>query len=272
MPQYCDNVTVLMPTVGYSLFDSMQLKYTHRSKNLTFVGGYTLAKWLDDATSNPGWNDIFYTSITRNNYDLGAEKSVDEWDIPNAAVFSFIYNLPFGRGQKFGSGFNGFENAVFGGWEWSTINTFKQGSPIAPQANNDPASLYGGNQHANIVGDPNKPGDMGGSTGCPTTLHTAAAWYNPCAFALAAPGTFGNAPRYLSNLREPGYAFTDMAIEKWFDLRGEALRMQFRAEMFNAFNHPSLGGPFSNVGSSLAGVITYADISRQVQFALKFYW
>ncbi len=275
MPQFCDNVTALMPTVGFSLFDSMQLKYTHRSKNLTLAGGYTLAKWLDDATANPGWNDIFYTSITRNSYDLGAEKSVDEWDIPNSAVVSFIYNLPFGKGQKFGSGFNGLENAVLGGWEFSAINTFKEGSPIAPQANGiNSGTLFGGNQHANIVGNPNQPGNLAGNPGCvgPTTLHTPAAWYNPCAFVVpTTPGDFGDAPRYLSNLRAPGYAFSDLAFEKWFNIT-EAVRMQFRSEMFNAFNHPSLGGPFSNVGSSLAGVITYADISRQIQFAVKFYW
>ena len=107
----------------------------------------------------------------------------------------------------------------------------------------------------------------------PTKLHTPAAWYNPCAFVVpTTPGDFGDAPRYLSNLRAPGYDFSDLAFEKWFNLKGEALRMQFRGEMFNAFNHPSLGGPFSNVGSGLAGVITYADISRQIQFAVKFYW
>ena len=276
MPQFCDNVTALMPTVGFSLFDSMQLKYTHRSRNLTLAGGYTLEKWLDDATANPAWNDIFYTSITRNSYDLRAEKSEDEWDIPNAAVVSFIYNLPFGKGQKFGSGMNGAENAVLGGWEFSAINTFKEGSPIAPQANGiNSGTLFGGSQHANIVGNPNQPGNLPGNPGCvgPTKLHTPAAWYNPCAFVVpSTPGDFGDAPRYLSNLRAPGYDFSDLAIEKWFNLKGEALRMQFRGEMFNAFNHPSLGGPFSNVGSGLAGVITYADISRQIQFALKFYW
>ena len=275
MPQFCDNVTALMPTYGTSRFDSMQLKYTHRSKNLTIAANYTLEKWLDDATQNPGWTDIFYTSITRNNYNLKAEKSLDLWNIPNAATISFIYNLPVGRGQRFGAGMNAVENAAIGGWEVSDITTFKQGSPLTVIANGvNSGSLYGGNQHANIVGDPNKPGNFAGNPGCvgPTKVHTVAAWYNPCAFVVPGQGDFGNAPRYMSNLTAPKIVYTDLAVMKWFDLRGEALRMQFRAEMYNALNHPILGGPFVTVGASNAGVIGYADVSRQIQFALKFYW
>ena len=273
MPQYCDNVDVFLPTVGKSFFDSMQLKYTHRARNLTVLANYTLYKWLDDATFMSPGNDIFYTSITRNNYDLAAEKSLDNYSSPNSAVVSFIYNLPFGTGQKFGSSFNRVENALLGGWEWSAINTFRQGSPISPQANTNNGTLYGGNQHANIVGNPNKPGDVAGNPGCvgPTTIHTPAAWYNPCAFTTPTGADFGDASRYL-NLFSPNLIWTDMAAEKWFNLNGEAFRMQFRGEFFNAFNHPLLGTPLAGVGTSTAGVITFADISRQIQLAVKFYW
>jgi Carboxypeptidase regulatory-like domain/TonB dependent receptor len=273
MPQYCDNVDAFLTTIGESLFDSMQLKYTHRAKNLTILANYTLYKWLDDATFMSPGNDIFYTSITRNNYDLKAEKSLDNYSSPNSAVVSFIYNLPFGRGQRFGSGFNRVENAILGGWEWSAINTFRQGSPISPQANTNNGTLFGGNRHADIVGDPNQPGNFAGNPGCigPTQIHTVAAWYNPCAFITPTGTDFGDAPRYL-DLFSPSLIWTDMAAEKWFNLKGEALRMQFRGEFFNAFNHPLLGTPLAGVGTSTAGVISFADVSRQIQLAVKFYW
>lgn len=273
MPQYCDNVDVFLPTVGESSVNSMQLKYTHRTKNLTVMGNYTLYKWLDDATFMSPGNDIFYTSITRNNYDLRAERSIDNYSTPNSAVVSFIWNLPFGKGQRFGSSFNGVENAILGGWEWSTINTFRQGSPISPQANTNNGTLYGGNRHSNIVGDPNVPGNFTGNPGCigPTKIHTPAAWYNPCAFTTPTGADFGDAPRYL-NLFSPSLIWTDMAAEKWFNLKGEALRMQFRGEFFNTFNHPLFGTPIAGVGTSTAGVISFADVSRQIQFAVKFYW
>ena len=273
MPQYCDNVDAFLITEGESSVNSMQLKYTHRAKNLTVMGNYTLYKWLDDATFMSPGNDIFYTSITRNNYDLRAERSIDNYSTPNAAVVSLIYNLPFGKGQRFGAGFNGVENAVLGGWEWSTINTFRQGSPISPQANTDNGSLYGGNRHANIVGDPETTGNIAGNPGCtgPTQIHTPAAWYNPCAFTTPTGADFGDASRYL-NLFSPSLIWTDMAFEKWFNLKGEGFRMQFRGEFFNTFNHPLLGTPIAGVGTSTAGVISFADISRQIQLGVKFYW
>lgn len=273
MPQYCDNVDVFLPTVGKSFFDSMQLKYTHRAGNLTVLANYTLYKWLDDATFMSPGNDIFYTSITRNNYDISAEKSIDNYSSPNSAVASIIYNLPFGRGQRFGSNFNRVENVFLGGWEWSAINTFRQGSPISPQANTNNGTLYGGNRHANIVGNPNVPGDIPGNPGCvgPAQIHTPAAWYNPCAFTTPTGADFGDASRYL-NLFSPNLIWTDTAAEKWFNLKGDAFRMQFRAEFFNALNHPLLGTPLAGVGTSTAGVISFADISRQIQLAMKFYW
>lgn len=273
MPQYCDNVSSQSPQLGFSNYNELEVKYTHRAKNLMVMANYTWSKWLDDAQTDPAHNDIFYVSTTRNNYDLSAEKSVDEWDIPHGAVFSLVYNLPVGRGEKFGSNMNRATDAVIGGWEVSEITTMKSGVPISPQANINPASLYGGNQHAVQVGDPKTPGSFSGNPGCtgPSRVGTVAAWYNPCAFVAAPAGTFGSLPRYLDNLRTPGYDFSDISIEKWFNFK-DAVKAQFRAEMFNAFNHPILGEPFSTVGASNAGSIAYADISRQIEFGLKIHW
>jgi hypothetical protein len=99
-------------------------------------------------------------------------------------------------------------------------------------------------------------------------------WFNPCAFATAPAGTFGNIPNYLPYLRTPGYADTDLGISKWFSPI-ESVRIQFRSEMFNAFNHPNFGGPNGSgiaLGSQTFGVITRGDIARQIQFGLKVYW
>ena len=273
MPQFCDSVQSYIPTAGFSLYNAADFKYTHRANNLTVMASYVYSKWLDNAESNANWEEIFMTSIVRNNYDLKQEKSVDLWDIPNAAVVSFIWELPFGKGKMFGSDFNKFENTVLGGWQFSSINTFKQGSPLAIQANLNSASLYGGSQHPNVVGNPNVAGNIAGNPGCvgPSKVHTVQNWFNECAFTAAPAGSFGNAPRYMSNLRAPGYDFTDMAIEKWFGIR-EFARAQFRTEMFNAFNHPILGEPYPSLGSSTFGFIGYADVSRQIQVALKIYW
>ena len=138
-------------------------------------------------------------------------------------------------------------------------------------ANLNSGSVYGGAQHAVVVGNPNTPGTIAGCNG-PTVLRNITHWYNPCAFQAAPAGTFGNAPRYFSNLRTPPYYDTDISLSKWTNL-SDSLRMQFRAEFFNTFNHVNLGPPTNTTpGTPSAGSIVYADIARQIQFAAKFYW
>ena len=84
--------------------------------------------------------------------------------------------------------------------------------------------------------------------------------------------TFENAPRYFSNIRTPDFDGTDLTLSKWINV-SDAVRAQFRAEFFNAFNHVNLGPPTNvTVGTANAGSIVYADIARQIQFALKVYW
>ena len=97
-------------------------------------------------------------------------------------------------------------------------------------------------------------------------------WYNPCAFQAAPAGTFGNAPRYFSNLRTPPYYDSDISLSKWTNLT-DSLRMQFRAEFFNAFNHVNLG-PSTNTtpGTRKRWFDHLCRHPRQIQFAAKFYW
>ena len=141
-------------------------------------------------------------------------------------------------------------------------------------ANLNPGSVYGGAQHALVVGNPTVPGPVSANSSCnaPTALRNITHWYNPCAFVAAPAGTFGNAPRYFSNLRTPPYYDSDISLSKWTNL-SDSLRMQFRAEFFNAFNHVNLGPPTNTTpGTGSVGSIVFADIARQIQFAAKFYW
>jgi hypothetical protein len=141
-------------------------------------------------------------------------------------------------------------------------------------ANLNASSVYGGGQHALVVGNPNQPGNLAGNSGCtgPTVLRNITHWYNPCAFEPAPAGTFGNAPRYFSNLRTAPYYDSDISLSKSTNIT-DSLRMQFRAEFFNAFNHVNLGPSTSTTpGTASAGSIAFADIARQIQFAAKFYW
>ena len=277
MPQYCDSVTNSKANVGFSNYNALDLRYTHRlGGGLTVLATYTHGKMLDDVFGSTSVS-LDYVPVVRNNYNLAADKSVDGNDVPNSMVFSYIYDLPVGRGKKFGSNFSKPVDAVLGNWEVAGITSIKQGGPIAINGNLKAGSVYGGGQHVNVVGNPNVPGNLAGNPGCtgPTQIKTAQHWFNPCAFQQAAAGTFGNGPRVFSNLRNARVDDTDLSVSKWFNT-GDKLRTQFRADMFNVLNHPNLGpmlnATYSASPTSSFGSLSYADISRQIQFALKIYW
>ncbi len=274
-PQYCNGgVGETDAPVGQSLYNALQVTYNHRvSKGLTALVSYTYSKFLDNVEGNNGWS---YNGPTNwgvtpaNNYNMAADKSVDAGDIPQALVASYIYQLPVGRDRAVGSGMGRAANAVLGGWELSGIATFKAGIPIGIFGNDQPT--YGGNPRPDVIGNVHA---------AHPSIHE---WFNTGAFQYAPYGSFGNAPRYFSNLRGPHYQDWDTAIEKNWYLR-EQMRIQFRFETFNTFNHPNFYTPEAgatawqgcdpNGGSGCAssfGTITQTFAPRNVQWAGKFYW
>lgn len=274
-PQYCNGgVGETDAPVGQSLYSAMQVTYNHRvSKGLTALVSYTYSKFLDNVEGNNGWsyNGPSNWGVTpANNYNLAADKSVDAGDIPQALVASYIYQLPVGRGKPVGSGMGRVADAVVGGWELSGIATFKAGIPIGIFGNDQPS--FGGNPRPDVVGNVH------------VSNPTPHEWFNTGAFQYAPYGSFGNAPRFFSDLRGPHYQDWDTAIEKNWRI-GESMRVQFRFETFNTFNHPNFYAPEAgatayqgcdpNGGSgctSSFGTITQTFAPRNVQWAGKFYW
>jgi len=274
-PQYCNGgVSQADAPVGQSLYNALQVTYNHRvSKGLTALVSYTYSKFLDNVEGNNGWS---YNGPTNwgvtpaNNYNIAADKSVDAGDIPQALVASYIYQLPVGRGKPLGSGLGRAADAVVGGWELSGIVAFKAGIPIGIFGNDQPT--YGGNPRPDVIGNVH------------VSHPTDHEWFNTGAFAYAPYGSFGNAPRYFSDLRGPHYQNWDTALEKNWRF-GESMRVQFRFETFNTFNHPNFYAPEAgatvwqgcdpNGGSgcsSSLGTITQTFAPRNVQWAGKFYW
>ena len=267
-PQYCGVGQTDAP-VGQSLYNSLQVSYNHRiSKGLTALVSYTYSKFLDNVEGNNSWsyNGAANWGATANYFNIAGEKSVDAGDIPQALVASYTYQLPVGRGKAVGSGMNRLADAVVGGWEISGIATFKGGLPLSVFGNQ--WNSFGGDPRPNIVGNP-KPAHQTKSSTVPN------GWANIAAFAYAPYGSFGNAPRYMSNLRGPHYDNWDTALEKNWSIR-ESMRAQFRFETFNSFNHPNFYAPgpgnMSLYSPGSFGEITTAFPGRIVQFAGKFYW
>ena len=104
------------------------------AQGLVFTASYTFSKFLSDTGGPEEWGSINGDqggSSIRNYYDLKADWSVDGDDIPQSLVLNYVYDLPVGRGKKFGGGMNRVEDAVAGGWQVSGITTAQSGFPMS---------------------------------------------------------------------------------------------------------------------------------------------
>jgi len=243
---------------------------------------YTWSKSIDDssqADDNVTWLGSFSSLQDPNKPWL--ERSLSTFDIPHVIQFSYSYDLPFGKGRKFGSNWSGATNAVLGNWQLDLIEHATSGFPLFVVDSGDGSGVFfsynGGTfQRPNQVGDPNKGGDQGGQTGCPTQVHTIQHWFNPCAFAQAPAGKLGTAAR--APVYGPRFVNTDFSIIKDFPLTfREGTDLQFRAEFFNLFNHPQfyLGGAGGsgeqdiNASSTFGVINNTVNNARLIQFGLK---
>jgi len=187
-------------------------------------------------------------------------------DVRQAFSANAIYQLPFGPGKAFlHSG--GFVGKLVGGWELSGIASATSGRPIDIVVDRSPTDMPDGvtrNQRPDLVpGVPIYPAHQ--------TINN---WFNPAAFAVPAPGTWGNLGRNVG--RGPGYYEIDTALEKSTAIT-ERLALKFRAEAFNVLNHPIYGDPASDISASSFGVITSPlntgatgiGTPRRLQFMLR---
>jgi hypothetical protein len=271
-PEYC-GVSNNMPAAGESSYNALQMTYRHRwHSGLDVNVSYTFSKFL---SNGEGQSASFYASGSyglgatnfQDVYNLGAEKSVDASDMTHSMVTYYNYELPFGKGKKLGAHWGRPVNAALGGWSLSGIFTAKSGLPISlteGSLNDTGVTGVGGSgaQRPNLVS---------GVSPVPAN-QSLTNWINTAAFVQPAPYTYGNAPRYLSNLRGPNFVNWDMGVHKSWRFT-EATRLEFRCELFNALNHPNYflpGGDLSN--SKTFGIISQAFPARSVQFAGKFYF
>ncbi len=255
-PEFCD-ITEGQDPAGGSHYNALDVNYTHRvSKGLTLLASYTFSKFTDNVGGPDGWANASGESI-RNAYNLAAEKSVDATDTPHSFVLSYVYELPIGKGRKYGAGMNGVLNTIVGGWQTSGTLTLKEGFPLSIGQNN--LNEFGFGQHVNVVGNPH------------LAHPTRTEWFNTAAFVAAPKWDLGNAPRYFSDLRAPGYRNWDVSIQKYLPIT-ERYRFQFRLDMFNALNHTNFYSPNTSLGGGGFGTINQAWTPRQMQAALKFYW
>jgi hypothetical protein len=265
-PQSRRRVTTLLGSMnyltpsGFSNYNAMAVSLEKRfSQGLSLVASFTWSRALGVA---PAITEGINGAAIQDPTNLKREYGPLEFDIVRRFVASYLYELPFGRGKHFLNKTSRAVNIIAGGWQLNGITTFQGGLPLTPTLSyslgkTDTAS------RPNLIGDPTK------------TSRQPNDWITPTAFAIptnaqiAAGDFFGN--EGVNPVRAPGLVNFDFSAFKTFELR-ENIRLQFRAETFNATNTPYFGSPGSvglTVGTSTFGKVTSAADPRVIQFGLK---
>jgi len=240
---------------GWSIYHSGTIKIEKRlSRGFSFNANYTWSKSMDDA-SDVG-TTFSETNIPQNVYDIRAEKALSSFDHRHRFVFSYSYDLPVGKGHALNP--QGFAGKLLDGWTVTGLGSIQSGAPFTVILPTDNANIGAGPaQRPNLVGDPNA-----------NALHTAQQWFNTGAFAMPAQLTFGNAGRNV--VFAAGERNVDFSLIKDTAIK-ESTRLEFRAEVFNLFNHTNFADvPGRTAFTATFGQYTSAENSRQIQLALKF--
>jgi len=273
------------PPIANSIYHAGQFRVSKSfSSGLQFLVTYVVSKSIDGASATDdsiswlGGGLQGNTIAVQDPNNLRAERAVSTFDIPQVLQFSYVYALPVGRGRQFGSDMNPILNGFIGGWQLNGIWRFAKGRPIILElASPVPIPTYG--QRPSISG-PLKV-DHSSTTAMITDYFANACENAPCAnggpSVVFQPDdySFGNAPRTITNVRQPGNKNVNMSIFKQFPMSRlrENMRLEFRFEAFNVFNHPNFAGPDTIFGDGTFGQITFlATPTREVQLGLKLYF
>ena len=239
---------------GHDSYDALQVSLGRRfNDGLTMNSQYTYARsYGNTAGSNEAVTSANNAvALSDFDYDIGD----NTFDVRHTFNVSALYSLPYGQGRRWGSNINGLAQAFLGGWDVGTIVNARSGLPIQVQVTR-PDVVYRDTVSgawlqgpcATCVAVINTPG--GGATrnvrrpdiapGVPLYIKDGLQWLNPAAFAIPAPGTFGNMKR--GSVRGPGFVQTDLLVSKKFAFL-DTRAFEFRWEVYNLFNRTNFANP-----------------------------
>jgi len=232
------------------------------SNGIFFLAAYTWSHAIADSS-----NDVNNEQLTSTIDGFGAlafqkVRSNADYDVPQRFTFSGGWQLPVGRGKRFGQNWNRYVDGILGGWQGNAIVTFQSGFPFSVRdaSGADPDRICNGNLSS--------------------SQRTVAVWYDTACFVPApfvtitnpVTGVQSQAQRHgnagANIIAGPGTNNWDVGIEKFFSIR-ESMKLQFRTEFFNAFNHPSFIGPSATFFYTYDPSIKNVGSARDIQVALK---
>jgi hypothetical protein len=257
-------------TGGNSSYNALEVDVTHRiSKGLEFRGNYTWSKNLDVNSGLTIAQANNQPQIVLNRNDVRMDWGRSALNPASQASISASYELPFGHTQRWLNDVSRMESKFVSGWQINGIATVLSGFPFTP--------VIGANRSGDgDTRNPDRPSIKPSFSG-PVVTGNPNQWFNPAAFVLPTPGTYGNLGR--GGLTGPGLADVDFSLFKNTGIT-EKTNLQFRAEFFNISNRANYGPPNSTVYSTTPGgppaispsaglITTTATFPRQIQLGLK---
>jgi hypothetical protein len=255
------------PHSAQSNYHALALRLEKRYQDgLSLLSSFTWSKAISNAPQyrNAGGITGSENSPPQNSFNLSAERSLAYFNAKLRSVTSLVYDLPFGTGHRMMA--NGIPAKILGGWQFSSILQMQSGYPFTINYKGDPINIGGGsggvlvrpNQAAGPNGQPIDPN-------LPANQRTTARWFNTAAFAQPI-ASFGNVGR--NSMIGPHMVNVDASIARTFR-PAEKMAMQFRAEFFNAANHPNYNLIGRIINDPTFGIVQNQLPPRQIQFALK---
>ncbi|MGI8991495.1 MAG: TonB-dependent receptor domain-containing protein [Bryobacteraceae bacterium] len=234
---------------GWSSYNAMTARLEKRYSNgLFMLASYTWQKSLDLGATD----EFSAISADFKKFDKGHST----FDVPHRFVYSYVYELPFGRGKRFGGGMDPVLDKFAGGWQVTGITTLAMGQFQTPSLGVDWI-----NAGAFTQSRPDIIGNYKSGRSLPN------AFLSPTAFAMPATHVEGNAAR--NSIEQPGIDNWDLGVFKNTRVR-ERFNAQFRWEMFNAWNHTQFGAANLNLASANFGKIGGLLVGpRRMQFGLR---
>ena len=255
--------------IGDSDYHSGQFKLEKRfGEGLFLLASYTWSRSLDTVSS--ALFDSQFTGGVQNIFDVKLNRGPSDWDVPHRFSLSYVYDLPYGkRGRSGSGGSGGLLETLFGNWQVSGLFVARSGTPGTVTVG---SSIPGGDARPDLLHDPNLPGSE----------RSVDHWFDTTAFAAdrgpdgkLRPGDAGR-----NIIRGPAYVNLDMGLTKFIPVKND-MRVQLRVEAFNLTNTPHFALPVLRMSDPAFGKITHTRNStnfgstatsfanRMIQLAVK---
>jgi trimeric autotransporter adhesin len=282
-PQFL-NVMARQVSEGISRYNALVVEWTRRSsRGLSGRVSYTYSVLKDNQIGEVNFYTANGLAAPMNNYNYiaglpactttnfaacynpRADYATGIIDVPHRVIIAPIWILPSPSG-------NGLVARLLGNWAAAAVINLQSGYPIGVLQGSD-GLLLGSGQRPNVVPgvDRATPGSLADRLA--SADHSAAAWLNPKAFSAAPAGTWGNAPRVVTDARSPKPILTDISVSRNVSVGG-AREAQVKVEVFNLFNRvQTLGFASVSAGSAAFGQINAMQgFMRTTQIMFRYSW